>query len=210
VATARPSAPPVADPIVKNLLLVVAVLFCALVVPRIVRVLARDRGDWPYRVKTPLSPAEQVAYHRLVDALPELVVLARVPLTSFLRVRKGQNWTEWYDRIDQKTVDFLVCERDFDVVMVIELDDPTRDRPGRARDVAAKTRALTAAGITLIRWRADALPDVAMIRSIVADVRDRDFEGRDVVTVERIEPRLHVSRVDASNDPSMYSDRTRS
>ncbi len=192
----------------KNLLLLVAVLFCALVVPRIVRVLARDHRDWPYRARTPLSAAERVAYHRLVDALPELVVLAQVPLTGFLRVRKGQNWHEWHDRISQKTVDFLVCEKDFDVVMAIELDDASRERPGHARDVAAKSRALTAAGITLVRWRAAALPDVALIRSIVADVRDRDFDGFDVVTVERIEPRLHVSRVEASNDPSMYSDRT--
>lgn len=194
----------------KNLLLLVAVLFCALLVPRVVRVLTRDRGDWPYRARTPLAAAERAAYHRLVDALPELVVLAQMPLTGFLRVRKGQNWHEWHDRIARSTVDFLVCEKDFDVVMAIELDDPARERPGRARDIATKTRALTAAGITLVRWRAAALPDVATIRSIVADVRDRDFEGRDVVTVERIEPRLHVSRVEASNDPSMYSDRTRS
>ncbi len=193
----------------KNLLLLVAVLLCALVVPRIVRALSRDR-EWPYRARSPLAAAERAAYHRLVDALPELVVLAQVPLTSFLRVRQGQNWHEWHDRISQKTVDFLVCEKDFDIVMVVELDDPARDRPGRARDVAAKTRALTAAGITLVRWRAAALPDVATIRSIVADVRDRDFEGRDVVTVERIEPRLHVSRIEASNDPLMVSDRTRS
>jgi len=204
--------------IVKLLLFFLFVLTCALFVPMAMRALARQKhreGEWPFRVKKPLTKVEQVLYFRLIEALPDLIVLAQVPLAGFLRVRKGQTWHEWHNRISQKSVDYLICERDFRVVMAVELDDASHDSPTRAHADATKSRALTAAGVTLIRWRTTALPDEAAIRSIVADVRDRDHDGRDPVTTARIEPRLHVSRIDASNDasmdpPSAYHKETRS
>ncbi len=62
-----------------------------------------------------------------MQTLPELVVLAQVPLSRFLRVRKGRTWREWFNRISQKSVDFLICERDFRIVAAIELDDGSHD-----------------------------------------------------------------------------------
>lgn len=34
-------------------------------------------GPWPFYAKRPLSPPEQVLYHRLIKALPEHIVLAQ-------------------------------------------------------------------------------------------------------------------------------------
>ena len=188
----------------KPLLFFVFVLFCALLVPTIVRALGRSHreAEWPFRVKKPLTKVEQVLYFRLIDALPDLIVLAQVPLSGFLRVRKGRTWREWHNRISQKSVDYLICERDFRVVMAIELDDASHDSPSRAHADASKNRALTSAGVTLIRWRTTAMPDEAAIRSIVDDVRDQELQDRNEAAA-RVEPRLHVSRVDASNDASI-------
>jgi very-short-patch-repair endonuclease len=195
---------------VTPLIFFLVILLFGLLAPRVVRALARQRGseaDWPFGFKKPLSRVEQVLYYRLVQTLPELVVLAQVPLSSFLRVRKGRTWNEWFNRISQKSIDFLVCERDFSVVMAIELDDATHDSSERANADKTKGRALTAAGVRLLRWRANALPDVETIRRIVDEMREHDSDGSEAV-VARIEPSLHISHIEASNDPSIFHEET--
>jgi very-short-patch-repair endonuclease len=191
---------------VKSLFVLVAILFVGLIVPALVRLLSRvrERGaEWPFSFKRPLTRGEQVLFFRLCQTLPELVVLARVPLSSFLRVRKGNTWAEWHDRISRKNVDFLVCERDFSIVMAVELVDGGQDAPERIRADRVKSRALTAAGIRLVRWRTNDLPDVATIRGIVDDIRDDGSDQRESL-VARVEPPLHISRIEASNDPSIF------
>ena len=178
----------------------------------LLRALARERregAEWPFSAKKPLSRVEQVLYYRLVQTLPELIVLAQVPMSSFLRVRRGRTWNEWFNRISQKSIDFLVCERDFAIVMAIELDDRTHDEPARKTSDKTKSSALTAAGVPLIRWPASALPDIGTIRRIVDEIRDRDGQPVEKVAA-RVEPALHASRVEASNDPSIFHQETRS
>jgi hypothetical protein len=191
---------------VKSLFVFFAVLFVGFVVPAASRAWRRrpDRdAEWPFSFKRPLSRPQQVVYFRLCQTLPELVVLAQVPLSSFLRVRKGHTWNEWFNRISQKNVDFLVCERDFSIVMAIELHDVSREAPERIRADRVKSRALTAAGVRLLRWRTTELPDVATIRGIVDDIRDDGSERPDTL-VARVEPPLHISRIEASNDSSVF------
>ena len=190
----------------KLLLAILVILLLALFVPMLARRFARqriDEAEWPFSAKRPLSRAEQTMYYRLVQSLPELVVLAQVPLASFLRVRKGRTWNEWFDRISRKSVDFLVCERDFRIVMAIELDDGGHDRPERVRSDKVKNRALTAAGVPLVRWSAHAPPDTGTIGRIVGEIRSND-DDHDTAAVARIEPRLHATHVEASNDPSIF------
>jgi hypothetical protein len=197
---------------VKSILLFVAIVVFGLLAPVVARVLLRRRdhqADWPFTFRKPLSRVEQVLYFRLAQTLPEFVVLAQVPLSSFLRVRRGRTWNEWYNRISQKSVDFLICERDFSVVMAVELDDGTHDAPDRARSDKTKSRALTAAGVRLVRWRANALPDVETIRRMVDGLRGQGAHQVPTVAAP-LEAPLHVSRIEASNDPSIFHAETRS
>ncbi len=194
----------------KALLLFLVILLFGFFAPRIVRALARQRGvdaDWPFSVKKPLTRVEQAFYYRLVQTLPELVVLAQVPLSSFLRVRKGSTWREWFNRISQKSVDFLICERDFSIVAAIELDDGSHDAADRVESDKTKSRALTAARVPLIRWRAGALPEVETIRRIVDEMRDDDERGPTVAAP--VEPGMSVTQVEASNDASIFHAETR-
>ncbi len=46
---------------------------------------------WPFYAKKPLSEPEQVLYYRLVEAMPECMVLAQVQLSRILGVKKGFN-----------------------------------------------------------------------------------------------------------------------
>lgn len=196
----------------KLLLLFLVVLVVALFASVVLRAAARQRkggDDWPYIVHKPLSRVEQILYYRMVQTLPDQVVLAQVPLSGFLRVRKGRTWREWHNRISQKSVDFLVCERDFTIIAAVELDDASHDSARRSAADATKSRALAAARVPLVRWRVTALPTVETIRSVIEEIR-RDRLGDAVAAPPApVEPGLNASRIEASNDPTMASEETR-
>ena len=124
-------------------------------------------GDlaWPFYTKKPLSQPEQVLYFRLVQALPEHIILAQVQLSRLLGVKKGNNYQAWFNRINRMSADFVVCNKDSSIVAVIELDDATHQKEDRQAADAKKDKALASANVRVIRWQVKAIPDVANIQS---------------------------------------------
>jgi hypothetical protein len=124
----------------------------------------RGNGPWPFYVKKPLTPPEQVLYHRLVKALPEHIVLAQVQVSRVLGVKKGSNFNEWNNRVNRLSYDFVVCSKDSAVLAAIELDDKSHDSNRRTATDEKKSKATADAGLRLIRWNVKTLPDDAAIR----------------------------------------------
>jgi very-short-patch-repair endonuclease len=120
---------------------------------------------WPFYAKKPLSQPEQVLYFRLIEALPNHIILAQVQLSRFLGVKKGHNYQSWSNRINRMSADFVVCNKDSSIVAVIELDDSTHQKPDRQTADAKKDKALEAAEVKIIRWQAKAIPDVSTIKA---------------------------------------------
>lgn len=123
------------------------------------------KHPWPFYAKKLLSEPEQVLYYRMVKAMPECMVLAQVQLSRILGVKKGFNFSEWHNRINRMSVDFLVCLKDSSIVAAIELDDESQKSWSRREADAKKQKSLESAGITLIRWQVSSLPDEAAIRA---------------------------------------------
>lgn len=136
-----------------------------------------SREAWPYFPKPTMSRPEQVLYFRLVRALPEQIVLAQVQLSRILGVKKGYSFKYWYNRINRMSADFVVCNKDSRVVAVIELDDSSHERDDRKIADAKKNRVLTSAGIRIVRWQANALPDEHTIKAILAPNRLEPTSG---------------------------------
>ena len=121
---------------------------------------------WPFYAKRPLSQPERVLYFRLVQALPERIILAQVQLSRMLGVKKGNNYQAWLNRINRMSADFVICKKDYSIVAVIELDDASHQRDDRRAADAKKDQALSSAGIRIVRWQTTSMPDVTMIQSI--------------------------------------------
>ena len=124
-------------------------------------------GDevWPFYAKKPLSQPEQVLYFRLIQALPEHIILAQVQLSRLLGVKKGNNYQAWSNRINRMSADFVVCNKDSSIVAVIELDDATHQREDRQAADAKRDKALGSADVRIVRWQAKTLPDIATIHA---------------------------------------------
>jgi very-short-patch-repair endonuclease len=92
-------------------------------------------------------------------------VLAQVQLSQLLGVKKGHNFQSWHNRINRMSVDFVVCNKDSNIVAVIELDNATHQRKDRQAADAKKDKALASAGVRIIRWQVMSIPDIASIQS---------------------------------------------
>lgn len=108
-----------------------------------------------------LTVAERQAHTLLRQAMPGYLVLAQVPLSRFLGVKTNQS--EWLQAIGSLSADLLLCDSGSRVLAVIDV------RPGKQSDSSRKrhermTALLRKAGIKVLSWQAEALPDVALAR----------------------------------------------
>lgn len=126
---------------------------------------SRGHDIWPFYAKKPLSAPEQILYFRLVEALPDYIVLAQVQLFRLLGVKKGHNYQSWSNRINRMSADFVICKKDASIVAVIELDDSTHQKLDRQIADNKKDKALEAAAIKVVRWKAQSIPDLSEIKA---------------------------------------------
>ena len=119
---------------------------------------------WPLEAKRQLlSERERALYQRLVQSLPNHIILAQVQLLQVLNFQRGRRTQAIFNRISQLSLDFLILNPDTSIVAAVELGDATHARENRRQADARKSHALQSAGVPLIRWNAMSLPDTAAI-----------------------------------------------
>ncbi|NGY05807.1 DUF2726 domain-containing protein [Solimonas terrae] len=125
-------------------------------------------GAWPLQRRDLMQRSEAVLFHRFSEALPDHVILAQVAMQSFLKVRQGERQAQaWQWKFDKKYVDFVICDQNFAIIAVVELDGAShRDEKQAERD-RDKSRALSAAGIRLVRLEPERLPSGQAIRELL-------------------------------------------
>lgn len=86
-----------------------------------------------------LTNSEKKFYSVLVDILPGAYILfSKVRIPDIVHLPpwyKRYQWSiYWWDRIQAKHVDFLVCDKKtFAPLLVIEVDDPSHERADRKK-----------------------------------------------------------------------------
>ncbi|MEK6805723.1 MAG: DUF2726 domain-containing protein [Pseudomonadota bacterium] len=152
----------------------ILIIVCAVIAMVFIGIAKAKKGlggaSWPFYSKKPLSSPELILYFRLCNALPDHIVLAQVGLSRILGVKKGNNFGEWFNRINRMSADFVLCSKDSTVVAVIELDDASHKKSDRQAADAKKDKALGSAGIRIVRWQAKFIPDEAAIKATFANV----------------------------------------
>ena len=144
----------------------VIVIVIAMVVAYALSRMGRDRseGQWPVFRTPVLSETECQFYARLVAALPEYRVFPQVQISRFIEVRPVRGRQAIRDRYSQLSADFVICDQDFDVKAVVELDDSSHGSSSQQERDAKKNVVAAAAGILMVRCHAGAVPPVARIR----------------------------------------------
>lgn len=154
-------------------LLISALLLSWLVARRRAGGAARKASDanldtvqaWPPQAVRVLTLPERRAYDLLRKALPGRLVLAQVPVARFISVPTRNSYSDWLTRVGRLSVDLLVCDHSSRVLAAIDIrgaEESSRSQKRHAR----MAEVLSAAGITVHVWRADALPAASEIRGL--------------------------------------------
>jgi very-short-patch-repair endonuclease len=124
----------------------------------------RSAEQWPVFRTPVLSESDCQFYARLVAALPEYRVFPQVQISRFIEVRPLRGRQAIRDRYSQLSADFVICDQDFDVKAVVELDDSSHGSSSQQALDAKKNAVVAAAGILMVRCHVSAVPPVARIR----------------------------------------------
>ncbi len=90
--------------------------------------------SYSYQRKSLLSKNETVAYHKLksfTDSM-DYQLLTKVRLFDLLEPKpETQNYKGAQWKIQAKHLDFVICDREINVIVIVELDDSSHDRADR-------------------------------------------------------------------------------
>ncbi|MDH6594336.1 hypothetical protein M2165_004225 [Variovorax sp. TBS-050B] len=111
------------------------------------------------KARPPLTPREQAMYNRLVQTLPDLVVLPQVSFGALLTARTRAARSSF----SRKIADFVVCDRSFKVVAVVELGDKNGGKGKPSQRDADKHALLIEAGYRVLRY--PRVPDVGRVEA---------------------------------------------
>ncbi len=124
------------------------------------------RNTSKFSPRKPLSEPEQILYWKLQKALPNHVVLAQVSFSRFLYTKgataKDNFWQ--FARGRQKVADFVICDKNFYIVAIVELDDNSHStEKDKIRDAILKE-----AKLHIIRWNVRKLPTEEEIQKTIS------------------------------------------
>lgn len=113
--------------------------------------------------KTLLNKNEQEFFWVLVKALPELLVLPQVSMNQIF------SNTSLIQRnlIGQNSIDFMICKRDFKMLVAIELNGPSHKTENQKRRDLNKSNALKSASIPLLIYENHNIPNAEQVRNDV-------------------------------------------
>lgn len=129
------------------------------------------KGDeldvWPFAVMPIMTDSEVIFFKKLVQALPEYLIFSQVQLSRIIEPSDdaGSDRAFWFNRICRQSVDYVVVAKDCQTVLLaIELDDWTHESKVRQKQDDKKDKALASAGIAVVRFHAERMPSIEMIR----------------------------------------------
>ena len=96
-------------------------------------------------------------HNRLTQSLPDFVVLAQVSFGALLTAKTYAA----RNRFDRKIADFVICDKAFQVIAVVELDDASH-KGKRAQD-SDRDALLIQAGYRVLRY--DNVPDIDKVKA---------------------------------------------
>lgn len=127
----------------------------------------------PYFRRQLMTPVEQSAYQTLIHALPEYCVFPQVQASRVLDTPRNKDNYYWFNFISRLSYDFVICRPDSTPIAIIEIDDSSHQLNTRQSTDNRKNKATQAAGIAVIRYPANKLPQTAEIKRLIHNINKK-------------------------------------
>jgi hypothetical protein len=161
-------------------------------------------SDWALTPRPVLSGDERRIFRQLIEALPDHVVFAKLPLVRFCYPADPTRVRYWFDLLGGIHVAFAVSTVSGRVVAAIDVE---RERDGSRRSLQIKQAVLNACRIRYLRIAPDAMPSAAELQMLVPPTGPRPartlHEARDTLATTVASRRAERS---AWQDSTQYTD----
>ena len=125
--------------------------------------------DWDITARAVFNTDERRIYRQLRDALPDHIVLAKLPLLRFSQAEDPQRMKYWYRVLGQLNVTFAICGVNGRLLAALDLDN---GRTPSRRTVKIKQSVLAACRVRYLRLPVDHLPSIAELQLLVPRIGD--------------------------------------
>jgi very-short-patch-repair endonuclease len=138
-------------------LIVLAVIVFSILPP------IKEKAEYIYKTKEyVMSKPEQICFNVFKEVIGEkYYIFPQVHLSTFLDHKiVGQNWWGAFRHIDEKSVDFVLCDKQtFLSILAVELDEKSHEQPVRQDRDREVERILDDAKMPLLRIRNEDIND---------------------------------------------------
>ena len=121
-------------------------------------------GEWPLLPRRVFNAEERLLHRQLRQALPQHVVLAKLPLVRFCQPPRGGDTRYWFRLLGNVHVSFAVCDEAGHVLAVVDLEGP---RGVSRRAQQTKDAVFRVLGLRYLRCVSGELPSLGELRALV-------------------------------------------
>jgi Protein of unknown function (DUF2726) len=123
--------------------------------------------EWELNPRPVFNSDERRVFRHLRDALPQHVVLSKLPLVRFSQAADPRQVRYWYELLGNVSVAFAVCSANGRVLLAIDLEGESTTSK---RTMQIKHAALAACRVRYLRCAADRLPSAPELQALVPAV----------------------------------------
>jgi len=116
-----------------------------------------------------LTQNEKFFYKVLKDAIKDkdIIIQTQVVLYNIIRPIKDKNFYYYFDKIKAKSIDYVLLDKDFKILLCIELDDYTHKQNNRIKRDTFINKIFFEANVKLLRIKANSYYNVDTIKELI-------------------------------------------
>jgi hypothetical protein len=121
-------------------------------------------AKWELTARPVFNSNERRLYRLLREAVPQQVVLAKLPLVRFCQPTDPKAVRYWFGLLGNSHISFAICSNNGRVLGVVDIEG---DRTPSRRLTAIKQSVMSACGIRYLGCTAERMPTVAEIQQLI-------------------------------------------
>ncbi len=121
-------------------------------------------AEWLLTARPVFTTDERRVFRLLREALPQHVVLSKLPLVRFCQPTEAKEVRYWFDLLGAANVTFAICSPNGRVLAAIDLEG---ERGVTARSLQIKQAVLSTCRVRYLRCGMDQLPSIAELQRLV-------------------------------------------
>ena len=118
-------------------------------------------------LKPLLTPTELKFSYLLDEAMPELRVMYQVAVYQTIKIKDGSEKLKIWNKLSRLTFDFVLIDKESNIVAVIELDDKSHLRAASVKRDQKKDDLIKFLGKPLLRFNVSDMPSVESLKTAI-------------------------------------------